>query len=318
MAEYSALPLSLRQIQYLIAVADLGGFRRAADACHVAQPSLSAQVALAERALGVQIFERSGRAARISPAGAIVLEQARRVLMAARDLEETARAQADPFRGRVRVGVIPTVCPYLLPEITPIFRKRFPALTMVWSEDRTARLVAAVQNGTLDAAVLALESDLGGLDYAELRHDVFVLAARRHHPLMRSRAPLRIAELKGARVLLLEDGHCLRDQTATICERAAGRSGISESGYRATSMATLVQMVSSGDDITLLPAMAVPVENRRSQLQIRHFAAPVPGRTIVLAWRKGSAAAIVGAALAGAIRLERPPKHEQSMRKPRK
>lgn len=305
MDDYSPLPLSLRQIQYLLAVADLGGFRRAADACHVAQPSLSSQVALAERALGVQIFERSGRAARVSPAGVVVLDRARRVVMAARDLAEAARAESNPFHGRIRIGVIPTVCPYLLPEVTPLLTKRCPDLTVVWSEDRTARLVAAVKNGTLDAAIAARESDLGGLECAEIRRDDFVLATGARHPLAESRAPLRVAELKGARVLLLEDGHCLGDQAAAICDRAAGRDGRAEGGYRATSMATLVQMVSRGTDITLLPAMAVPVENRRGQLQIRAFAKPVPGRTIVLAWRRGAAAATVCRAIAEALQTSK-------------
>src|SRR6185295_5439160 len=137
----AALPVSLRQLQYIVAVADLGSFRRAAEACHVAQPSLSAQVAVAERALGVQIFERTGRRVRVPPAAAAIVAQARRILMAAGDLRELARQRADPFRGTMRLGIIPTICPYLLPDIVPSLTRDFPDLTINWSEERTARLV---------------------------------------------------------------------------------------------------------------------------------------------------------------------------------
>jgi LysR family hydrogen peroxide-inducible transcriptional activator len=278
---------SLRQLEYLVAVADLGGFRRAADACHVAQPSLSAQVAQVERALGVQIFERNRRGVRLAPAGAAIVDHARRVLLAAADLGEVARQQADPYRGRLRLGVIPTVCPYLLPELAPILTARYPNLACIWSEDRTRRLVEQVRAGSLDAAVLALESDMGDLESATLVHDAFVIAAAPTHPLVQSSRPARPDVLRGETVLLLEDGHCLRDQAVGLCARA----GAGEAGYRATSLATLVQMVSASSAITLLPSLAVPVENRRGQLRIRPFAPPAPGRTIVLAWRRGAALA---------------------------
>lgn len=137
----ATLPVSLRQLQYIVAVADRGSFRRAADACHVAQPSLSAQVAVAERALGVQLFERTGRRVRVPAAAAPLVAQARKVLMAAGDLRELARQNADPFRGTLRLGIIPTICPYLLPDIAPSLSREFPHLTINWSEERTARLV---------------------------------------------------------------------------------------------------------------------------------------------------------------------------------
>jgi LysR family hydrogen peroxide-inducible transcriptional activator len=279
------LPVSLRQLQYIVAIADLGGFRRAADACHVAQPSLSAQVAHAEQALGVQIFERNRRRVRLSAAGAPLVEQARRVLLAARDLRELSRQLADPFRGTLRVGVIPTVCPYLLPEVTPVLTRAFPDLSIMWSEERTSRLVRQVQDGTLDAAILALESDVADLEHIELGRDAFVLAAAPGHPLVQPKKPATAEVLHGATVLLLEDGHCLRDQALGLCARA----GANEVGFRATSLSTLVQMVSTSEGVTLLPSLALPVENRRGQLRVRPFARPSPGRTLALAWRRGSA-----------------------------
>ena len=130
----STLPISLRQLQYIVAIAEHGSFRRAAEACHVAQPSLSAQVAVAERALGVQLFERTGRRVRVPPAAAPLVAQARRILMAAGDLQELARQQADPFRGTLRLGVIPTICPYLLPDIAPSLARDYPDLTIDWSD----------------------------------------------------------------------------------------------------------------------------------------------------------------------------------------
>jgi LysR family hydrogen peroxide-inducible transcriptional activator len=281
----SLLPVSLRQLQYIVAIADLGSFRRAAEACHVAQPSLSAQVAVAERALDVQLFERSGRRVRVPPAAAPLVAQARRILVAAGDLQALARQQADPFRGTLRLGVIPTICPYLLPDIAPALAREYPDLTIDWSEERTARLVDQVKDGTLDAAVLALEADLRGLAHESLGWDPFFLAAAPGHPLARGKKPVTPEVLDGERVLVLDDGHCFRDQALQLC----ARSGAKEKGFRATSLATLVQMVSASGGVTLLPSIALAVENRRGQLTIRRFAAPGPGRTIALAWRRGSA-----------------------------
>ena len=281
----SALPVSLRQLQYIVAVADLGSFRRAAEACHVAQPSLSAQVGVAERGLGMQLFERTGRRVRVPAAAAPLVAQARRILVAAGDLRELARQRADPFRGTLRIGVIPTICPYLLPEIAPALARDYPHLTIDWREDRTSRLVRQAKEGTIDGALLALEADLNGLVHATLGWDPFLLAAAPGHPLARGRKRLTPDVLDGTRVLLLDDGHCFRDQALELCTRA----GASETGFRATSLATLVQMASASGGVTLLPSIALAVENRRGQLAVRPFAAPGPGRTLALAWRRGSA-----------------------------
>jgi LysR family hydrogen peroxide-inducible transcriptional activator len=291
------LPVSLRQLQYLVAVADLGGFRKAADACAVAQPSLSAQVALAERALGVQVFER-GRGVRVSAAGTRIVEQARRVLVAAGDLQLLARQLADPFQGTVRLGVIPTVAPYLLPEIAPALTRAFPRLAIVWTEERTTALMRQMEQGALDGAIVALEADLGDVEHVVLFRDPFVVAGAARHPLLRRKSPVDPRALEAADVLLLDDGHCFREQALGVCARAGAR----ELGYRATSLATLVQMVSASSGLTLLPSMAVPVENRHGQLRVRPFASPRVGRTLALVWRRGGALRKSLEALAGAIK----------------
>lgn len=292
------LPVSLRQLQYVVAVAELGGFRRAAEACHVSQPSLSAQVAQAEAALGVRVFERDRHRVRVSAAGAPIVAQARAVLVAAGDLRELGRQLADPFAGTLRIGVIPTISPYLLPEITPTLVRAYPRLRIVWSEDRTGGLVRQANDGAIDAAILATEADLGTLAHAPLLRDAFLLAAPAGHPLAAARTVATVDELAGTRVLVLDDGHCFRDQALQLCTRTGAR----EADYRATSLSTLVQMTSAVGGVTLLPAIAVPVENRRGQLVTRPFAAPGPGRTIALAWRKGSALASALTALAATIR----------------
>jgi LysR family hydrogen peroxide-inducible transcriptional activator len=279
-------PVTLRQLQYLLAVADLRSFRRAAEACHVSQPSLSAQLAEAERALGVRVFERDRRGVLLTRAGEPLLERIRRVLVEADDLVEAARRLADPRAGTLRLGVLPTIAPYLLPAAVPPLRAALPRLAVRWEEDRTAALVRAVETGALDGAVLAAEAELGGLETLPLGEDPFLLAAPREHPLARGAGPVRLADLRGAEVLLLEDGHCLRAQALEVCGAARAR----ELDFRATSLPTLVQMVAGGAGVTLLPALAAATEAGRADLALRPFAAPVPSRTLAVAWRRRSAA----------------------------
>ena len=285
MALWDTAPYSLRQLQYIVAVAELGGFRKAADGCGVSQPSLSAQVAQLEQALGVQLFERDARGVRVTATGQLVVSRARQVLLAAGDLSETARQHGDPLRGTLRVGVIPTVCPYLLPEVAPVLGRALPDLQIVWSEDKTQALLKQVAEARLDAAILALDVRMDGLEHAPIGVDPFVLAAAPGHRLMKSAAPASAAVLDGATVFLLDDGHCFRDQALAFC----GVTGGHAADLSATGLSTLVQMVGAGAGVTLLPRMAVAVENRRGQLAVRSFKRPAPSRTIVLAWRRGSA-----------------------------
>lgn len=285
MAIWDTIPYSLRQLQYLVAVADLGGFRKAAEACGVAQPSMSAQIAQVEQGIGVQIFERSARGARVTAAGAQVVERARAVLLASRDLADTAQQHRDPLHGTLRIGVIPTVCPYLLPDVTPALKRSLPGLQIVWSEDKTPTLMREVDEGGLDAAILALDARVAAMEHVVIGVDPFVLAGAKGNALVQGTRPASPRVLDGETLLLLEDGHCFRDQALALC----GEAGAREGDLRATGLSTLVQMVAAGGGVTLLPSLALAVENRRGQLRVRPFAAPAPSRTLVLAWRKGAA-----------------------------
>jgi LysR family hydrogen peroxide-inducible transcriptional activator len=275
--------LSIRQLQYVVAVAELRGFRKASEACHVSQPTLSAQVQKVEEVLGVVLFERDSRQVLVTEAGEAVVAKAKVALAAVREVLAEATRTKNPFEGTFRVGIIPTIASYLLPEVTPKLAARFPHLRLMFFEERTPDLVAALKQGRIDLGVLALEADLGDLERIAVSGDAFVLALPRGHALAKKRV-VRVEDLEGESVLLLEDGHCLRDQVLAACSHV----GVEESSFRATSLGTLAQMVSAGMGVTLLPEMAVDVENRRGQLDIRLFAQPAPTRTVGLVWRRGS------------------------------
>lgn len=277
-------PLTLRQLQYAVAVADALSFRRAAEHCYVSQPSLSAQLADLEAALGVQLFERDRRRVLLTPAGHALLERARRVLLEADDLVAAARRAGDPLAGTLRVGVIPTIAPYLLPMATARIRRAFARLTIAWVEDKTEALVRSLDTGALDGVLLALEADIGDVEHERIAEDPFVLVAPRKHPLVMKDAPAAIRELRGTGVLLLDEGHCFREQALELCSTVRAR----ELEFRATSLATLVQMVVQGAGVTLLPVLAVDAETRRAELAIRPFERPAPHRTLAMVWRRRS------------------------------
>ena len=286
MPNFAPPAVSLRQLQYLVAVADAHTFRRAAEQCRVSQPSLSAQIAELESSLNVQVFERTKKGVLVTVAGEELLKRARKVLAEVEALEAAALRFIDPLAGQLRVGVIPTIGPYLLPEIVPILRKAYPKLSVRWVEEKTEVLVKLIQQGELDAAVLAQHASLGDLKSTELIEDKFVVATPKTHKLARGAGPVSPRTLEDEHFLLLDDGHCFRDQALTYC----AQSGLQEMGFRATSLPTLVQMVASGAGVTLVPEVAVPVETHRADVAIRRLAAPEPSRHIVLAWRPGSPA----------------------------
>lgn len=275
--------LSLRQLEYVVAVADQLGFHRAARSCHVSQPALSAQIQLVERGLGFALFERDRRTVRVTEPGKEVVRHARKVLGAIDDLLRAAESYLDPHARTLRVGVIPTLAPYLLPEIVPGIAERYPRLELRFTEEKTADIRAHLEDGTLDAGLVALEADLGELAHAVLAVDHFVVALPKSHALVRKKA-VRLADLEGETVLLLDDGHCFRANALAVCSRA----GAIEASFRATSLATLAQMVALGRGVTLLPALAAPVENRRAQLVLRPLVRPGAHRTVAMVWRPGS------------------------------
>jgi LysR family hydrogen peroxide-inducible transcriptional activator len=291
-------PFSLRQLQYAIAVADLLSFRKAAERCHVSQPSLSAQLAQLEEALGTRLFERDRRRVLVTSAGRALLERARVVLRDTDDLVETARRAADPFVGTMRIGVIPTISPYLLPTVAPALRVAHPHLTVMWVEDKTEVLMTSLDSGALDAALLALEADIGDVERELVARDPFVLVTPMNAALGASREPVKLSELRGASVLLLDDGHCFREQALTFCAGAKAH----ELEFRATSLSTLAQMVAGGTGVTLLPQLSVATEAKRAKLRVRAFAEPAPARTIALVWRKRSPLAPALQQLAATVR----------------
>jgi LysR family hydrogen peroxide-inducible transcriptional activator len=304
-------PFTLRQLQYAVAVAESLSFRRAAEACHVSQPSLSAQLAQLEQALGVRLFERDRRRVLVTAAGAELVERARGLLLQADDLVGTARLAGDPLAGTLRIGVIPTISPYLLPLATPALRRAYARLATVWVEDKTESLVQRLEAGTLDAALLALEAEIGAVEHEVVADDPFVLATRRDDPLGTKPAPAKPAELRDADVLLLDDGHCFRDQALAFCASAKAH----ELEFRATSLATLAHMVAGGAGVTILPQLAVPTEAQRAGLRVRAFARPVPHRTLALVWRTRSPLAPALRKLAGTIRAAYPRPGKRAVRR---
>jgi LysR family hydrogen peroxide-inducible transcriptional activator len=279
-----AQTLTLRQLQYVVAVADALSFRKAAERCYVSQPALSAQVAQLEETLGIRLFERDRRRVLLTGAGRDVVDRARRLLVDADDLVEAARRASDPLTGTLRIGVIPTISPYLLPALSRRLRRKFPRLTVVWREEKTEVLARDLRSGTLEAALLALEANLGDVESEVVAKDAFALVAPPAHPLARRRSRVAPGDLVGASVLLLDDGHCFRDQALAVCSLAQAH----ELAFRATSLGTLVQMVAGGAGVTLLPELAVPTETRGGRLVVRSFTEPLPHRTIALVWRRRS------------------------------
>jgi LysR family hydrogen peroxide-inducible transcriptional activator len=281
---FSSHAFSLRQLQYIVAVADLLSFNRAADECHVSQPSLSLQIAEIERVLAITIFERDPHRVALTAAGRDFVESARAVLHAADALAQTARRCIDPFSGTLRIGVIPTISPYWLPELTMALQKAHPQLTVIWSEDKTHILVRALESGAIDAALLALEADIGDVEREVIARDPFVLVAPAGNPLVAKSAPAKAAELRGATVMVLENEHCFGKQALEFCFHAKAH----DHQFRGTSLATVVSMVAGGAGVTLLPTLAVRSEVRINNLRVRRFADPEAVRTIGLVWRKKS------------------------------
>ena len=292
----TASDLTLRQLQYVVAVADTLGFHRAARRCGVSQPSLSAQVKQFEDVLGVVLFERDRRRVLVTPAGAAVVERARRALREVDDLVTAVTHLRDPLAGTLRLGVIPTIAPYLLPDVVPQIHAAYPSLKLVFREEKTDSVVDSLRAGTLDLGLVALEADLEDLSHVVVASDPFVLALPKGHRLAKKKVVAQ-SELDGETVLLLDDGHCLRSQALAVCAKGGAR----ESELRATSLATLAQMVSGGTGVTLLPSIAVPVENRRGQLEIRKLT-PAQSRTLVLVWRRESPFGEAATALSTVLR----------------
>jgi LysR family hydrogen peroxide-inducible transcriptional activator len=281
-------PFTLRQLQYVVAIADWGSFKKAAEACAVSQPALSAQVAQLENTLGARLFERKPQAVP-TPIGETFITKARDLLTRADETLVVGLSRGHALPTTLRIGVLPTIGPYLLPRLALSLRQSFAAHHFVWSEQRTQELLTNLRDQQLDAAILALETvDTRGLEIVDLGEDPFLLALPHDHYL--ATAPgnatsdkLPIEVLSEERVLVLEDGHCFGSQVRDICKR----SHAGDFDVCGTSLGTLCQMVVGGLGITLLPRLAVEVENRLGTLRLRDFEAP-PKRSLALVWTCGS------------------------------
>jgi LysR family hydrogen peroxide-inducible transcriptional activator len=290
--------LTVRQMRYFDALVTTRHFGRAAEIVNVSQPALSAQIAELERDLGVTLFERNRAGAILTRQGEALLPEIRAILRSVDSLYDRARQATGVLEGRLRLGIIPTVAPYLVPVLIPMLRTRFPKLEIELRELLTSACVDDVKAGRLDCAIVALPQHDETLEVLSLFEDRFLIAMADDEATVLM-SPMTEAQVDVDRLLLLEEGHCLRDQALSVCGTSAGRR---VANYGATSMATLLQMVSHGMGITLIPEIAVKEERGRNRMRIVPFAEPQPSRQIGLIWRERSRRSTDHKALADVVR----------------
>lgn len=274
--------ITLRQLRYLAALARHRHFGKAAEDCAVTQPALSMQIRELERELGADLIERRPGEIAVTETGVEVARRAEHILAATRDLIDFARHR-DVLSGPLKLGIIPTLAPYLLPRVLPLLQKRYPALRLDVRETQTQALVEELSAGALDCLLLAVPVEAADVDTETLFDDRFLLAAPAAEALPKRR--VSIDDVDRRRLILLEEGHCLRDQALAFC---AAKMRDAPAGLGATSLATVMQMVANGYGVTLVPEIAADVEVRDARVKLARFAAPEPGRRIGLAWRRTS------------------------------
>lgn len=281
--------MTLTELRYIVAVARERHFGRAAEACFVSQPTLSVAVKKLEDELGVTLFERGSGDVAVTPIGERVVEQAQRVIEQAAAITSIAKQGKDPLAGALRVGIIFTIGPYLLPQLVPLLKRRAPRMPLVLQEQYTHRLTELLKHGEIDVAVLALPFDAAGFIVQPVYDEPFVVAVPRSHAWA-TRRSIASRELKDEQMLLLGTGHCLRDQVLEVCPELNRYSATSEGiqkAFEGSSLETIRHMVASGTGITVLPVTAVPRAIKRDRLLAYvPFTKPVPDRRVVLAYRK--------------------------------
>jgi len=278
--------LKLKDLRYLVAVADTRHFGQAAARCFVSQPTLSAQLKKLEDYLGVQLIERQPRRIALTEAGAQVVARARRIIEAGDEIVALSQLQRDPLAGRLRLALLPTIGPYLLPLVAGRIRRKLPRLELLMYEYQTGPMLEHLHAGDIDVGILALPVPADGLIDRRLFDEPFVVALPESNPLA-SRKSLKSADLDGETLLLLEDGHCLRDQALDVCRNSSVQE---KQDFRATSLETLRQMVASGTGITLLPQLASSGAYGHARgISIVPFARPAPVRHVGALWRKTTA-----------------------------
>ena len=289
---------TMKQLQYLVALADTEHFGRAAQRCYITQSTLSAGIRDLESVLGTPVAERSNRQVLMTRVGAQVAERAKVLLRDADEIMEVAKAGRDPMTGEIRLGVIPTIAPFLLPRVLPLLRERYPALTLYLREEQTAPLLARLEGGELEAALIALPYDTGGLRVETVMEDEFLFACGPAHPLA-GRDEVPVEALEGEALLLLEEGHCLRGHALEVCGVGDRRT---RAQFEASSLHTLVQMVAAGIGVTLVPRLAVEARILEgTRISLARLGAPA-SRRIGLAWRRRSGRTEDFQLLAGALR----------------
>jgi LysR family hydrogen peroxide-inducible transcriptional activator len=296
---------TLRQLRYLDALARHGHFGRAAEECSVSQPALSMQISELENELKAKLVERQQGATVLTEVGREVARRAADMLSAARDLADSARGGARPLSGPLHLGIIPTLAPYVLPCVLPELQRRYSDLRLELIESQTRTLLNELRRGALDVLLLALPLDTPEFETLPLFEDHFLLAVPADDPLPeRARACTR--DVAARRLILLEEGHCLRDQALAYC----AQRNATNTGLGATSLATIMQMVASGYGVTLLPEVAIDAEVRDERIKLLRFAEPQPCRTVGLAWRSTSArkadCAALGRVIVETLRAAKP------------
>ena len=276
--------ISLRQLRYFDALAQLLHFGRAAEQCAVTQPALSMQIQELEKEIGAVLIERTRAGAKLTPEGQEIARRVASILASIRDLADYARHSASVLTGRLQLGVIPTIAPYVLPKLLPSLRAEHPDLDLHLRETQTQYLIEDLIAGRLDALLLALPVEHPEIEMQVLFEDTFVLALPASRPL----PPKAVATpdlFENDRLLLLEEGHCLRDQALSFCDLKQVEN---LDTFGTTSLSTIVQMVANGLGVTLLPRISLETEARRGEIQVLPFAPPEPHRKVGLAWRQSS------------------------------
>ncbi|WP_064606138.1 DNA-binding transcriptional regulator OxyR [Photobacterium sp. J15] len=276
--------MNIRDLEYLVALSEHQHFRKAAEACFVSQPTLSGQIRKLEDEMGVALLERSSRRVLFTDAGLSLVAQAQKVLMEIKVFTELASQQGEAMAGPLHIGFIPTVGPYLLPHIIPLLKEAFPKLELFLHEAQTHQLVEQLETGKLDCIILAAVKETEQFKEIPLYHEPMVLAVPDEHPWA-GQEELAMEALNGETLLMLGDGHCLRDQAMGFCFAAGARE---DGSFKATSLETLRNMVAAGSGITLLPKLATPGEKSRDGISYIKACEPVPTRLITLAYRPGS------------------------------
>ncbi len=279
--------ITLRQLRYLSALAKHGHFGRAAEACSVTQPALSMQIRDLERTLGVAVVERRPGEVMLTDVGREIARRAEDVLTASRDLVDFARHRSGLLTGRLTLGVIPSLAPYLLPRILPLLQSRFPDLQLELRETQTRQLIEDIKSGALDAAMLALPVAEPEIDTIALFEDLFLLAVPASDP-RKETVRVAAADIDQSRLILLEDGHCLRDQALAFCATAPRGRSSTGTVFGASSLNTVMQMVAGGYGVTLIPQIAADVERRDARVKFLRLENPQPGRSIGLVFRRTS------------------------------